>query len=101
MCRGCGRTFTFRGLNAHHSKRNAAEACQGRQAEAAVSISVNARNYRVTVQDSESRAAGESSMHDQARGPASDSDSEGDAGPGPANSDIGPGESCKTHVTNK
>ena len=73
----------------HHSRRDAPEECQGRETEQVASVSVNARNYRVTVQ-SASRQAG---------GGRSDSDSDGDPGPAHVSySEPGPGpgsgESC-------
>ncbi len=55
-CKGCGRSFSEKGYNVHHSHRGAKPECQCRENARFPSVAVNARNYRVTVQNaSESR----------------------------------------------
>jgi hypothetical protein len=50
-CKGCGRSFSEKGYNVHHSHRGAKPECQGRENARFPSVAVNARNYRVTVQN--------------------------------------------------
>ena len=50
ICVGCGRSFSFRGYNAHHSRPDAPPQCKGRNHERIANVSVNARNYRVSLQ---------------------------------------------------
>ena len=50
-CKGCGRSFSEKGYNVHHSRRDAKPECQGRENARFPSVAVNARNYRVTVQN--------------------------------------------------
>jgi hypothetical protein len=107
ICKGCGKSFTLRGYNGHHSRRDAKPECQGRDKSQVATVAVNARNYRVSVQPAVS-------IHARSGGPDPDLDldSEDPApgrrrdGPGAAPSadsdaESGPGESCngcKYHV---
>ena len=50
LCAGCGRQFCARGYNAHYSRPDAPEKCKGRHNERIANVSVNARNYRVSLQ---------------------------------------------------
>ena len=50
MCAGCGRSFCALGYNAHYSRPDAPAKCKGRQNERIANVSVNARNYRVSLQ---------------------------------------------------
>ena len=50
ICAGCGRSFCARGYNAHYSRPDAPENCKGRHNERIANVSVNARNYRVSLQ---------------------------------------------------
>jgi hypothetical protein len=110
-CKGCGRSFSFMGYNAHHSHQDAKPECQGRENAQVSSVAVNTRNYRVSVQDTSSRYPGRDARAGGSRDP--DLDSDGDSEPGPwqavshaggADSDAagsGPGESCILHCLHR
>jgi hypothetical protein len=110
ICEGCGRSFTARGYNAHHSRQDAKPECQGRDKAQVAAVAVNARNYRVSVQHALSmhaRSGGPGRSHGDLEDP--DGDSEPGPGPGPAapraadsDAESGPGEfTCTLHVLYK
>ena len=71
ICKGCGKSFTLRGYNGHHSRRDAKPECQGRDKSQVATVAVNARNYRVSVQPAVS-------MHARSGGPARPGDPDSD-----------------------
>ena len=83
-------------MNGQHSRPDVADACKGRHNEAVASVSVNSRNYRVNVQDSESSRAGHHDGPGSGPGP-NDLELEDDTGPASRDSDMVQGESV--HVT--
>jgi hypothetical protein len=89
ICVGCGRSFSFRGYNAHHSRPDAPPQCKGRNHERIAKVSVNARNYRVSLQGGVDDDLPEDSDAGAAARAASPS-----PGPGP-----GPGPPGNMHVT--
>ncbi len=99
ICQGCGRTFTLRGYNSHHSRQDAKTECQGRDKSQVATVAVNARHYRVSVQPALSMHArpGSESGGPGRRGSLShgDLDSEDPAAPSvDSDAESGPGESC-------
>ena len=90
MCAGCGRTFSTRGYNAHHSRADAPAGCRGRQNERTANVSVNAHNYRVSLQGGFDDVMPEDSDGGAAGSPRAASPS---LGPGP-----GPGPQGNMHV---
>ena len=86
-CKGCGRSFSLKGYNVHHSRGDAKPEFQGRENAQVASVAVNACNYRVSVHDASSGRPSRDSDARAVRGPDPDlqveSDSDGEHGPGP------------------
>ena len=82
-------------MNAHHSRPDMADACKGRHNEAVASVSVNSRNYRVTVNVQDSSRAGH--LDGPGQGP-NDLELEDDTGPASRDSDMVKGESVHVSI---